>query len=107
VRILFDQGTPAPLRRLLGNNQVETAFERGWHTLTNGEVMAVAEGDGFDIVLTTDKNLRYQQNPGGRSIAIVVLSSTSWSRIQRAVGEINRAIKVATPGSFQEVEIPR
>ncbi len=98
---------PAPLRRLLGNNQVETAFERGWHTLTNGELLAVAERDGFDIVLTTDKNLRYQQNPGGRSIAIVVLSSTSWSRIQRAVGEINRAIKVATPGSFQEVEIPR
>src|SRR5205823_15041824 len=62
---------------------------------------------GLDIVLTTDKNLRYQQNSGGRSIAIVVLSSTSWSRIPRAVGEINRAIKVATPGSFHEVEIPR
>jgi len=105
VRILFDQGTPAPLRRLLGSHQVETAFERGWQTLTNGELLAAAERDGFDILLTTDKNLRHQQNPSARSIAIIVLSSTSWPRIQRSGGEINRAIELAVPGSFQEVEI--
>jgi predicted nuclease of predicted toxin-antitoxin system len=107
VRILFDQGTPAPLRRLLKNNQVETVFKRGWHTLTNGELLAAAERDGFDILLTTDKNLRHQQNPRGRSIAVVVLSSTSWPRIQKAVIEINRAIESVKPGSFQYVEIPR
>ena len=105
--MLFDQGTPVPLRRLLRDNQIETAFERGWHTLTNGELLAAGERDGFDIFLTTDKNLRRQQSPGRRSIAVVVLSSTSWPRIQRAVSEINRAIEIATPGSFQEVEIPR
>ena len=107
MRILFDQGAPVPLRRVLGNNQVETAFERGWHTLTNGELLLAAERDGFEILVTTDKNLRYQQNPLSRSIAIIVLSSTSWPRIQKSVPEINRAIKIATPGSVQEVEIPR
>ena len=107
MRIIFDQGTPAPLRRLLGNHQVETAFERGWHTLTNGELLSAAERDGFDIFLTTDKNLRHQQNPAGRAIAVIVLSSTSWPRIQRAAAEINRTIGLIQPGSFQEVEIPR
>jgi hypothetical protein len=107
VRVLFDQGTPVPLRRLLRNNQVETAFERGWHTLTNGELLGAAERDGFEILLTTDKNLRYQQNPASRSIAIIVLSSTSWPRIQRAVAEINRVIESAIPGSIHEVNIPR
>lgn len=63
MRVLFDQGTPVPLRRLLRNNQVETAFERGWHTLTNGELLAAAERDGFEILLTTDKNLRYHKTP--------------------------------------------
>ena len=57
--------------------------------------------------LTTDNNLRYQLNPTGRLIAIVVLSSTSWPRIQKAVTEIRRAIESATPGKFYEVQIPR
>jgi hypothetical protein len=83
VRVLFDQGTPVPLRRLLGNHQVETAFERRWHTLTNGELLAAAERYGFDILMTTDKKLRYQQSSSGRSIAIIVLSSTSWPRIEK------------------------
>jgi hypothetical protein len=73
VRVLFDQGTPVPLRRLLGSHQVETAFERRWHTLINGELLAAAERYGFDILMTTDKKLRYQQSSSGRSIAIIVL----------------------------------
>jgi hypothetical protein len=86
VRVLFDQGTPVPLRHLLSNNQIETAFERGWHTLRNGELLAAAERSGFEILITTDKNLPYQQNLSAYSIAIIVLSSTSCPRIQRAVG---------------------
>ena len=107
MRILFDQGTPVPLRSLLSDNQVETAFERGWKTLTNGQLLAEAERAGFEILLTTDKNLRYQQNLAGRSIAIIVLSTTSWPRIQRAIAAITKAIETATPGGVQEVEVPR
>ena len=105
MRILFDQGTPAPLRNLLTSHQVETAFERGWSTLNNGDLLAVAEQEGFEVFVTTDKNLRDQQNFGGLRIAIVVLSSTSWPRIQKAATAIKQAIDATFPGSFQEVHI--
>ena len=81
MRILFDQGTPVPLRKLLNSHQVETAFERSWSTLTNGELLATAEQEDFKVFVTTDKNLGNQQNVSGLKIAIVVLSSTSWPRI--------------------------
>ena len=106
MRILFDQGTPVPLRKLLSSHQVETAFERGWSTLTNGELLAVAEQEGFEVFVTTDKNLRDQQNFGGLRIAVVVLSSTSWPRIQKAAAAVQQAIDTTLPGSFNEVGIP-
>ncbi len=62
MRILFDQGTPAPLRRALPLHNVETSFERGWSTLVNGELLSAAEAAGFDVLVTTDMNLRYQQD---------------------------------------------
>ncbi len=95
-----------PLREHLTPHQVETAFERGWSSLTNGELLARAEQEGFEIFVTTDKNLRYQQNFSGLSIAILVLTSTSWPRIQKAVAVIAQAIGSTMPGSFQEVDIP-
>ncbi len=106
MRILFDQGTPVPLRKPLNSHQVETAFERGWSTLTNGELLAAAEQEGFEVFVTTDRNLREQQNLGGLRIAIIVLSSTSWPRIEKATSAIKQAIEAALSGSFKEVEIP-
>jgi len=106
VRILFDQGTPVPLRKLLSSHQVETTFERGWNTLSNGDLLAAAERDGFEIFVTTDKNIRNQQNLGGLRIAVVVLSSTSWPRIQKAAAAVKQAIDAGLPGSFREVDIP-
>jgi hypothetical protein len=106
VRILFDQGTPVPLRRLLVPHQVETSFERGWSTLSNGDLLAAAERDGFEVFVTTDQNLGNQQNFRRLKIAIVVLSSTSWPRIQKAVTAVIQAVDTALPGSFNEVTIP-
>jgi len=106
VRVLFDQGTPAPLRNLLSPHQVETAFERGWSTLNNGDLLAVAEKEGFEVLVTTDRNLRNQQNLSGLRLAVVGLSSTSWPRIQKVAPAIKQAIDAALPGSFTEVEIP-
>jgi len=106
VRILFDQGTPVPLRELLISHQVKTAFERAWSILSNGDLLAAAEQEGFEVFVTTDKNLRNQQNLGGLRIAIVVLSSTSWPRIQKAATAVKQAIDAASPGSFKEVGIP-
>ena len=95
-----------PLREHLNPHQVETAFERGWSSLTNGELLARAEQEGFEIFVTTDNNLVYQQNLGDLSFGIVVLTSTSWPRIQKAIGAITQAIGATVPGSFQEVDIP-
>lgn len=106
MRVLFDQGTPAPLRHALAGHAVETAFERGWSRLQNGDLLAAAEGSGFDVFVTTDRNLRYQQALAGRMLAIVVLQSTSWPRIQRALPAVCSAVDGATPGSFREVAVP-
>ena len=73
MRILFDHSTPAPLRRYLGGHEVTEAVELGWDRLANGELLAEAERAGFDMLLTADKNIRYQQNFTGRKIALVVL----------------------------------
>jgi hypothetical protein len=106
VRVLFDQGTPAPLRHLLVGHDVSTAYERGWSVLKNGELLAAAEQDGFQILLTTDMNLRYQQNLASRTIAVVVLTTTSWPRIKTAAQAVVAAMAKATTGSYAEVSIP-
>jgi hypothetical protein len=103
VRILFDQGTPAPLRHSLAGHSVETAFELGWATLQNGALIAAAEDAGFDLFVTTDKNLKYQQNLHARSISIIVLSTTSWPRIQSSLARVLAAIESVVPGGFAEV----
>jgi hypothetical protein len=106
VRILFDQGTPAPLQQLLRNHTVSTAYERGWSKLTNGELLDAAEEAGFEMLITTDSNLKYQQNLESRRIAVLVLSTPSWPRIERAADAIVQAIDDARLSSYTEVEIP-
>jgi len=106
VRVLFDQGTPAPLRHSMTHHEVATAYERGWAKLANGELLDMAEKESFEVLVTTDTNLRYQQNLGSRRIAVVVLSSPSWPRIQRAIGSIVHAVDRASVGSYTEVEVP-
>ncbi len=106
MRILFDQGTPVPLREHLGLHQVETAFELGWSTLTNGELLARAEQEGFEVFVTTDNNLPHQQSISGLSIGIIVLSTTSWPRIQTAAVAVAQTIDAALPGHFRVVDIP-
>jgi hypothetical protein len=102
---LFDQGTPVPLRESLSQHEVSTAYERGWATLENGDLLEAAEQEGFGVFVTTDKNLKHQQNLGGRRIAIVILTSTSWPRIQREIAAVIRAVNGATSGSYTEIQI--
>jgi hypothetical protein len=106
VKVLFDQGTPVPLREFLSGHEVSTAYELGWSTLRNGELLAMADARGFQVFVTTDTNLRYQQNLQERRIAIVVLSTTSWPRIRLRVADIKLAIDQAAASGFSEVLIP-
>jgi hypothetical protein len=104
--ILFDNGTPAPLRYALKGHVVVEAIERGWDRLVNGELIAVAEAAGFEILLTTDKNIRYQQNLTGRKIAFVVLGNQQWPTLRRYIERVVAAVNACTPGSYTEVEVP-
>jgi hypothetical protein len=106
VRVLFDQGTPVPLREALTHHEVATAYERGWSKLKNGELLDAAEGDGFEVFVTTDARLRYQQNLATRRIAVVCLLSTSWPRIRQNIGAVVSAIDSSAPATYAEVPIP-
>ena len=106
MRVLFDQGTPAPLRDVLVDHHVETAYERGWSAFENGELLQVAEAEGFDVFVTTDRNLQYQQNLSGRKVAILVLTTPSWPRIERAKQLVVDAMGEVVRKSYMEVIIP-
>jgi hypothetical protein len=106
MNILFDQGTPVPLRRTLSNDSVTTVYEHGWSTLQNGQLLAMAEQAGFDVFVTTDQNLKYQQHLTGRRLAILVLGSTSWPRIKPHSDAIRQVIEQLAPGAYHEFPIP-
>ncbi len=106
MRILFDNGTPRGVAQSLHGHIVEEARSRGWDTLRNGELLDAAEAAGFDAFLTTDRNLRYQQNLSRRRIAIITLGNGRWRLVKKRLREIVAAVNAATPGSFFEVEIP-
>ena len=102
MRILFDQGTPAPLRNSFAGHQVSTAFELGWSGLSNGELLAAAE-TAFDLLITTDRNLRFQQQLAGRRLSILVLPTPSWPRLQKHIAEVLAAIDGMRPGDYREL----
>ncbi len=103
MKILFDQGTPVPLRRSLAPHEVATAYELGWSNLVNGDLLAAAEGK-LEALVTTDKNLRYQQNLQGRRLAILVLPTTNWLEIRNHVPEVIAAVNALKPGDYRELQ---
>ena len=105
--VLFDHGAPKGLVHALSGHTVHTARSRGWNTLSNGALLNAAEEAGFDLLLTTDRRIRYQQNLRARRIALVVLTgSTKWSLLRQHADRIAAAVASATSGSYSEVEVP-
>lgn len=104
MRILFDQGTPLPLREHLLKHTVATAYELGWSDLKNGDLLASAEGS-FDVFITTDQQIRYQQDLARRNLVILVLLTTSWPRIKTCIPQIQDAVNRITPGQYLEIDI--
>ncbi len=84
--ILFDHSTPAPLRAFLRDHTIVEAIERGWHRLSNGDLLNAGEAEGFDVLIAADKNIRYQQNLSTRRIAIVELSTPRWPVLRQHCG---------------------
>jgi hypothetical protein len=106
VRILFDHGTPSGIASALSAHEVTEAIERGWDKISNGELLRLAEAEGFDLLLTTDKKIRYQQNLKGRQISLIVLGNSTWRIVRLYLDRIVAAVDASSPGSYVEVEIP-
>jgi predicted nuclease of predicted toxin-antitoxin system len=107
MRILLDHNIPAPLRYALRGHQVETAYERGWAELQNGDLITEAESAGFDLSITTDQGIQYQQNWAVRSIALLVLSTNDWTQLRRFKGRIVEAVDSIQPSARVGLEVPR
>lgn len=106
MRVLFDNGTPRGVASGLPGHTVEECRWHRWDTLRNGELLDAAEAAGFDVLVTTDRNMQYQQNLMHRKIAIIVLGNGRWRLIRNNLAEIAAAVASATPGSVTEVPIP-
>ena len=91
-----------PLRRSLAPHEVSTAYEMGWSNIENGELLAAAESQ-FDALVTTDQNLRYQQNLQGRQLAILVLPTTNWLEIRNHLTDVATAVNALQPGDYVEL----
>jgi uncharacterized protein (DUF433 family) len=103
--VLFDQGTPVPIRYFLKEHTVQTTAERGWDRFDNGELLRAAETAGFNVLVTPDKNIRYQQNLTV-PIAVAVLGNPRWPVLRLHVQRVVAAVNAAKPGSYTEVQIP-
>ena len=106
MRILFDNNIPRGVARFLTSHSVVEARERGWDKLANGELIAVAEQAGFEVMVTADKNIRYQQNLEARKIALVVLENSQWPMVKLVAEKIAVAVNTAQLGSYVEVDVP-
>jgi len=105
--VLFDHGTPRGLAAALDAHTIITAQSRGWDRLSNGALLAAAEAARVDVLVTTDRRIRYQQNLAQRRIAIVVLTGTTkWSQVRLHLERIAAVVNAAGPGSYSEIVVP-
>ncbi len=110
MRIVFDHNVPKRLRSLLPGHAVTTSRELGWDKLKNGDLLNAAQEHGFDVMVTGDKNISYQQNLEGRKLALVILADTDWPTLKQNPAPIIAALDEAKPGSFKlltEPALPR
>lgn len=105
MKIPFDANTPAPLARFLRGHEVVRADELGWQGLENGALLDAAEKAGFDLLLTCDQNVRYQQNFTGRKLALVVLSSNHWPTLRGKAARIPTSIDFVQTGQIVRVDV--
>jgi hypothetical protein len=101
VKIVLDHNVPKKLRSTLPDHTVSTAKEMDWAELENGDLLRASEAEGFDVMVTCDQNICYQQNLTSRNLALVVLDTNNWRILRRNSRLIAEAVERATPGSFQ------
>jgi predicted nuclease of predicted toxin-antitoxin system len=104
LRILIDECVPRPIKRFLADHGAFTVQQLGYSSYTNGELLALAEGQ-FDLFITSDQNLSYQQNLAGRTLAILMLSTNDWDIIKVSEASIANAVNLILPAEFVELEL--
>jgi len=102
VKVLLDQNSPRALRQFLVGHDVKTAREMGWETISNGLILQMAEAE-FGLMITADKNIRYQQNLSGRKLAILVLPTNRWAELRLHPEEVLAAVSSIRPGEYREI----
>jgi len=107
LRILFDKNVPVGVRHFLPGHEVHTLVELRWpDQMENGELLKMAEQSAFDVMVTSDQNIRYQQNLTGRKLALIVLGSNIWPVVRKHSAAITAGVDAATPGSYDFIEMP-
>jgi predicted nuclease of predicted toxin-antitoxin system len=107
LRILFDKNVPVGVRGFLLEHEVQTFVEMQWpDQLENGELLDMAEQAAFEVLVTSDQNIRYQQNLAGRKLALVVLGSNIWPVVRQYSAAIMARVDAATPGGYDFIEMP-
>jgi predicted nuclease of predicted toxin-antitoxin system len=108
LRILFDKNVPYQLRPFLATHDVRTAAEQGWARLVNGDLLQAAEDHEFDVMVTADQSIEYQQNLKGRKLALVVLSTNHIDILEKFPEKLVLAVEAATEGTYEFVryELP-
>jgi hypothetical protein len=105
-RVLLDHCVPRPFRKQLIGCTVSTANEMGWARLTNGALLTAAEDAGFEVLITSDKNLRYQQNLASRRIAIIELPTNRLSNMWPLAAKVNALLAIISKGKYEIVAFP-
>ncbi|HEY1931893.1 MAG TPA: hypothetical protein VGG99_07775 [Acetobacteraceae bacterium] len=106
IRILLDQNAPIGLRRALASHEVVISRDLGWERLANGDLIRSAEQAGFTILITCDRNIRYQQNLSGRRIALIELTNGLWPVVRNHLDRIVAAVEAADPGGYTIITLP-
>ena len=106
MKILFDHNIPRRLRQFLLEHSIDTAREKGWAEVSNGNLLVEAERDGYDVLITADQNMSYQQNIARRQVGVVVLLSNRWPDVELRLEAIRAALEDIQPGEVREVPIP-
>jgi len=106
MKIILDESVPQKLRLLIDGHMVVTTWFQGWSGLKNGALLTAAEEAGFDLFITADQEISYQQNLTGRKMALLVLSTNNWDFVKAAAGKIMASVNAITPGSYTEIDIP-
>jgi hypothetical protein len=107
MRILLDENVPEGVRNQLPGHEVKSVEEMGWNGIVNGKLLTLADAAAFDVMITGDLNIRYQNNLTPLRIAIVAISTTHWPTVRANFRVVRKAVESASSGTYRSVQLPR